>query len=111
MEIELGWLLIRHRVLVANVDDNFFMEMDLIGKHGLVYDPEQQILKFGEAVKQVVNAVMDILLGSCVELIEPTRDSNKLEIVVRFLIKTSKMAPVCVANISLVETTTKKEIS
>lgn len=57
---------------------------------------------------------MDSDLFSGVGLIEPTRDSNKRVMVTRPVMKTSKMVPVKVANISPVGATIKereKEIS
>lgn len=43
MEIELGRIRIRYRVLVADIDGDF---MDLIKKHSLAYEPHQGIFKF-----------------------------------------------------------------
>lgn len=46
VEIGLGWFRVHHRVLVANIDNNIIMGMDLMGKYRLAYDPEERILKF-----------------------------------------------------------------
>lgn len=135
VEVELGQLRIRHRVLVADIDDDFIMGMDLIGKYGLAYDPEERILKIGnesfvletpggearcvrlyasETVRirgsseQIINAAMGNDLGSCVGLVEPTEDSHKHLLVARTLIKTSKTVPVRIANIAPVGTTIRK---
>lgn len=47
VEVQLGELRIRHKVLVADIDGDLIMGMDLIRKYGLACDPEQLIPKFG----------------------------------------------------------------
>lgn len=47
VEVGLGRLRICHKVLVADIDYDFIMGMDHIGKYGLSYDPELRTLKFG----------------------------------------------------------------
>lgn len=91
-------------MLVADIDDDFIMGMDLIGKYRLAYEPEQQILSFGNekfvlstpraetksvrlyacktarnesSSEQIINVVMGNDLGSCVELVERAEESNK----------------------------------
>lgn len=102
--VELWQLRIRYRILVANID-GFIMGVDLIGKYGFAYDPEQRILKIGNERFATVGSN----LGSCVGLVEPAEDSNKHLLVARTLIKTSKTVLVRVANIAPVGIRIRKE--
>lgn len=47
VEAELSRLGIRHELYVADIDDDFIMGMDRVGKYGLVYDPKLRIIKYG----------------------------------------------------------------
>ena len=47
VEICIGQLRIRHRALVASMEDDFILRMDLISRHGLTIDPVRQVLRLG----------------------------------------------------------------
>ena len=47
VEICIGQLRIRHRALVASMEDDFILGMDLISRHGLTVDPVKEILCLG----------------------------------------------------------------
>ena len=47
VEICVGQLRIRHRALVANMEDDFILGMDLISRHGLTIDPVKKVLRLG----------------------------------------------------------------
>ena len=47
VEICIGQLRIRHRVLVASMEDDFIVGMDLINRHGLTIDPVREVLRSG----------------------------------------------------------------
>lgn len=135
VDMEIGKLKFKHRVLVADIEDDFIMGMDLISQHGLAFDPAQSLLKLGSETfvlsvnrenpahvrlfacetttikgntEQLVNAAMETDLGSCVGLVEPTKDCNKNVIVARTLVKTARTVPVRIANILPQGTTIKK---
>lgn len=126
VKMELGKLKFKHRVLVANIEDDFIMGMDLISQHGLTFDPTQRLLKLGSQsfvlstnrenpthvrlfacettpikgnTEQLVSAVIETDLGSCVGLVEPTKDCIKNVLIARTLVKTARTVPVRVANV------------
>ena len=45
VEICIGQLKIKHRALVANIEDGFILEIDLISCHGLTVDPAEKVLR------------------------------------------------------------------
>ena len=47
VQIYIGQLRIRHRALVASMEDDFILRMDLISRHGLTIDPVRQVLRLG----------------------------------------------------------------
>ena len=47
VEIYIGQLKIRHRALVAGIEDDFILGMDLISRHGLTVDPVEKVLRLG----------------------------------------------------------------
>ena len=47
VEICIGQLRIRHRALVASMEDDFILGMDLISRHGLTIDPVREVLRLG----------------------------------------------------------------
>ena len=47
VEICIGQLKIKYRVLVANIEDNFILEIDLISCHGLTVDSVEKVLCLG----------------------------------------------------------------
>ncbi|KAJ3652222.1 hypothetical protein Zmor_018205 [Zophobas morio] len=47
VEICVGQLKISHRVLVANMEDDFILGMDLISRRGLTIDPMKKVLRLG----------------------------------------------------------------
>ena len=47
VEICVGQLKIRHRALVASMEDDFILGMDLISRHGLTIDPVREVLRLG----------------------------------------------------------------
>nr|WP_253310135.1 reverse transcriptase domain-containing protein [Rickettsia endosymbiont of Ceutorhynchus assimilis] len=47
VELTFGSTTFRHRTLVADIEDDFILGMDLIGQHGFSFDPSMNILKFG----------------------------------------------------------------
>ncbi|KAJ3655398.1 hypothetical protein Zmor_014530 [Zophobas morio] len=47
VEICIGQLRIRHRALVASMEDDFILGMDLISRHGLTIDPMKEVLRLG----------------------------------------------------------------
>ncbi|KAJ3655627.1 hypothetical protein Zmor_014748 [Zophobas morio] len=46
VEIYIGQLKIRDRALVAGIEDDFILGMDLISRHGLTVDPVEKVLCF-----------------------------------------------------------------
>ena len=47
VEICIGQLKIKHRALVANIEDGFILGMDLNSCHGLKVDPAKKVLRLG----------------------------------------------------------------
>ena len=47
VEICIGQLKIKHRALVANIEDDFILEIDLISCHGLTVDSVEKVLCLG----------------------------------------------------------------
>ena len=47
VDIRISQLRIRHRALVASMEDDFILGMDLISRHGLTIDPVRKVLRFG----------------------------------------------------------------
>ena len=47
VQIQLGRLKLRHKVLVADIEDEFILGMDLIRQHGFSFDNKLNVLKFG----------------------------------------------------------------
>ncbi|KAJ3659195.1 hypothetical protein Zmor_010896 [Zophobas morio] len=47
VEIDIGQLKISHRALVAGMEDDFILGMDLISRHGLTVDPVEKVLRLG----------------------------------------------------------------
>ena len=44
VEIYIGQLKIKHRALVANIEDDFILAVDLISHHDLTVDPVEKVL-------------------------------------------------------------------
>ncbi|UYV69000.1 K02A2.6-like, partial [Cordylochernes scorpioides] len=115
------------RVLVADIEDEFILGMDIIREHGFTFDPTQGILRLGDEsfvlstegekcegvrlfacengcvsgnCEGVIMTVAEAPLGSGVGLIEPTCDARQNLLVARAIVKTAdKKVPVRLANV------------
>ena len=47
IEISIGQLKTKHRALVANIEDDLILGMNLITCHGLMLDLGEKVLRFG----------------------------------------------------------------
>ncbi|UYV63768.1 K02A2.6-like [Cordylochernes scorpioides] len=127
VEICLGGIRFNHRVLVAEIDDEFILGMDILRRQDFTFDPTQAVLTLGsesfvlskeghkdEGVRLfacedkhidgnsegVVRAVAEEPLGCCIGLAEPTDNSAKNLLVARTLVNTiHEKVPVRVANV------------
>ncbi|UYV74279.1 K02A2.6-like [Cordylochernes scorpioides] len=127
VDIRLGGTRFDHRVLVADIEDEFILGMDIIREHGFTFDPTQGILRLGDEsfvlstegekcegvrlfacengcvsgnCEGVIMTVTEAPLGSGVGLIEPTCDSRQNLLVARAIVKTAdKKVPVRLANV------------
>ncbi|UYV65370.1 K02A2.6-like, partial [Cordylochernes scorpioides] len=115
------------RVLVADIEDEFILGMDIIREHGFTFDPTQGIPRLGDEsfvlstegekcegvrlfacengcvsgnCEGVIMTVAEAPLGSGVGLIEPTCDARQNLLVARAIVKTAdKKVPVRLANV------------
>ncbi|UYV84336.1 K02A2.6-like [Cordylochernes scorpioides] len=127
VEICLGGIRFNHRVLVAEIDDEFILGMDILRRQDFTFDPTQGVLTLGsesfvlskegqkdEGVRLfacedkhidgnsegVVRAVAEEPLGCCIGLAEPTDNSAKNLLVARTLVNTIHgKVPIRVANV------------
>ncbi|UYV63086.1 K02A2.6-like, partial [Cordylochernes scorpioides] len=127
VDIRLGGTRFDHRVLVADIEDEFILGMDIIREHGFTFDPTQGILRLGDEsfvlstegekcegvrlfacengcvsgnCEGVIMTVAEAPLGSGVGLIEPTCDARQNLLVARAIVKTAdKKVPVRLANV------------
>ncbi|UYV64922.1 K02A2.6-like [Cordylochernes scorpioides] len=127
VEICLGGIRFNHRVLVAEIDDEFILGMDILRRQDFTFDPTQGVLTLGsesfvlskegqkdEGVRLfacedkhidgnsegVVRAVAEEPLGCCIGLAEPTDNSAKNLSVARTLVNTIHgKVPIRVANV------------
>ncbi|UYV63913.1 K02A2.6-like [Cordylochernes scorpioides] len=127
VDIRLGETRFDHRVLVADIEDEFILGMDIIREHGFTFDPTQGILRLGDEsfvlstegekcegvrlfacengcvsgnCEGVIMTVAEAPLGSGVGLIEPTCDARQNLLVARAIVKTAdKKVPVRLANV------------
>ncbi|UYV75275.1 K02A2.6-like [Cordylochernes scorpioides] len=127
VEICLGGIRFNHRVLVAEIDDEFILGMDILTRQDFTFDPTQGVLTLGsesfvlskegqkdEEVRLfacedkhidgnsegVVRAVAEEPLGCCIGLAEPTDNSAKNLLVARTLVNIIHgKVPVRVANV------------
>ncbi|UYV74060.1 K02A2.6-like [Cordylochernes scorpioides] len=126
VEICLGGIRFNHRVLVAEIDDEFILGIDILRRQDFTFDPTQGVLTLGsesfvlskEGQKDggvrlfacedkhidgnsegVVRAIAEEPLGCCIGLAEPTGNSAKNLLVARTLVNTIYgKVPVRVAN-------------
>ncbi|UYV61797.1 K02A2.6-like, partial [Cordylochernes scorpioides] len=127
VDIRLGGTRFDHIVLVADIEDEFILGMDIIREHGFTFDPTQGILRLGDEsfvlstegekcegvrlfacengcvsgnCEGVIMTVAEAPLGSGVGLIEPTCDARQNLLVARAIVKTAdKKVPVRLANV------------
>ncbi|UYV63183.1 K02A2.6-like [Cordylochernes scorpioides] len=127
VEICLGGIRFNNRVLVAEIDDEFILGMDILRRQDFTFDPTQGVLTLGsesfvlskegqkdEGVRLfacedkhidgnsegVVRTVAEEPLGCCIGLAEPTDNSAKNLLVARTLVNTIHgKVPIRVANI------------
>ncbi|XP_063933413.1 uncharacterized protein LOC135145226 [Zophobas morio] len=126
VEIYIGQLKIRHRALVAGIEDDFILGMDLISRHGLTVDPVEKVLHLGneefilnqrcteskpirliacQNVKVRGNAETifpvraEIKPGFALGIIQPPYTPKKNLMVASALINTENDIPVRVANV------------
>ncbi|UYV73470.1 K02A2.6-like [Cordylochernes scorpioides] len=127
VDIRLGGTRFDHRVLVADIEDEFILGMDIIREHGFTFDPTQGILRLGDEsfvlstegekcegvrlfacengcvsgnCEGVIMTVAEAPFGSGVGLIEPTCDARQNLLVARAIVKTAdKKVPVRLANV------------
>src|SRR3978361_1159279 len=124
VNLQLGSFRLEPRILVADIEDEFILGMDLIRQYGLSFDSQLNTLRFGNeefvlsrgteepiirirAVKtiRVPSCTEKIILGrleknpgSCVGLVEQLDSTNKY-LVAKTLIHTSCDIPIRIANI------------
>lgn len=123
IELQLGSSCIHHKVLVADIEDDFILGMDLIRQHGFAFDHNLNILKFGneefvlshpryrpvkilatETVRVPGNSENIIVgrlehdPGSCVGFVQQPEETNKY-LIAKTVVKHGNDIPIRVANI------------
>lgn len=124
IRLSLGRLNLWHKVLVADIEDQFILGMDLIRQHGFAFDNELNILRFGneefvlstnDAYPVKVRAAETVIIPGSMEMIikgklennprsyvgfvEQKEISGKC-LVAKTLVKTDCDIPIRIANIS-----------
>lgn len=124
VELRLGRMKLYHRVLVADIEDEFILGMDVIKQHGFTFDNKLNILKLGteefvlsntideapikvKAAKmfrisgnseKIIFGKLEKNSGSCVGLVQHHNQNNRL-LIARSLVSSTGEIPIRVANI------------
>ena len=125
IELQLGRITLRHTTLVADIEDDFILGMDLIRQHGFSFDNKLNILKFANQefilsknwaeksiavraantvrisgnTERIVYGRLEKTSGSCVGLVEPGGPSSNYLVAKSLVNSRSEAIPIRIANI------------
>ncbi|KAJ3651553.1 hypothetical protein Zmor_017585 [Zophobas morio] len=107
VEIYIGQLKIRYRALVAGIEDDFILGMDLISRHGLTVDPVEkpvrliacQNVKVKGNAETIVPVRTEIDPGFALGIIQPPHTPKKNLMIASALINIENDIPVRVTNV------------